>query len=87
MTLLMYVCINIYIFFIYQLIICEHRPEILPGTWQKWMYCMYLRSSYVTDIMPLIAPYNLFLYGIYQRLAIDRRGTPAVLCLSWLERF
>jgi hypothetical protein len=34
-----------------------HQPEILPGTWQNWMYCMYPRSSYMTDFLPASTPY------------------------------
>ncbi len=39
------------------------RPEILPGTWQDWMYCMYPRSSYMTDFLPVSAPYYSLLHG------------------------
>ncbi len=34
------------------------------GTWQHWMFCMYPRSSYMTDFLPPSAPYNSLLHGI-----------------------
>ncbi len=40
-----------------------HWPEILPGTWQNWMYCLYPRSSYMTDFLPMSAPYYSLLHG------------------------
>jgi hypothetical protein len=40
-----------------------HQPEILPETWQNWMYCMYPRSSYTTDFLPASAPYNSLLHA------------------------
>ncbi len=42
-----------------QLVICLHKSEILPGTWQSWMYWKHPHSSYMTDFLAASTPFRI----------------------------